>query len=212
MKRITRQRELAFLRRYQTDAQVLDVGAGTRVPATYRKVFPNRVCVDIDVAQQPHIVADVVDLPFDDESHQTVLCLEMFEHLKEPQKAADELYRILRKGGTLILTTRFLYPLHNVPGDYLRYTPYMLKEIFNKWTIETLEFEAEAFTAIGILLQRVGLQTELHGGKLTKAFVYGLAWFFTKLDWLIKAEYGEIERANKTEGVFSPGIYMVLRK
>ena len=212
MKRITRQLELKFLRNYQTTDEVLDVGAGTRIAPTYKKLFPNRICVDIDEKQQPDIVADVVDLPFDDESHQTVLCLEMFEHLKEPQKAADELYRILRKGGRLILTTRFLYPLHNVPEDYLRYTPYMLREIFKKWTIEKLEFESEAFTAMGILLQRVGLQTELHGGKLTKAFVYGLAWVFTKLDWLIKAEYGEIERANKTKGVFSPGIYMVLRK
>jgi SAM-dependent methyltransferase len=141
-----------------------------------------------------------------------VLCIEVLDHLKEPQKAADELYRILRPGGTLIMTTRFLYPIHSVPHDYLRYTPYMLQEIFKKWTIEKLEFEAEAFTAMGILLQRVGLQCELHGGKLTKAFVYGLAWVFTKLDWLIKAEYGEIERANKTKGVFSPGMYMVLRK
>lgn len=210
MKKLTRKAQVNFLSPYQTADQVLDVGAGVSPP--YKKLFPNRLRIDIDKAQQPDIVADVTNLPFDDESYGTVLCIEVFEHLKEPQKAADELYRILRKGGTLLLTTRFLYPLHNVPGDFLRYTPYMLREIFKKWNIEKLEFEAEAFTAIGILLQRVGLQTELRGGKITKALVYGLAWAFTKLDWLVKAQYGEVERANKTDGVFSPGIYMVLKK
>jgi SAM-dependent methyltransferase len=212
MKRLTRRIQLDFLRPYQTTNEVLDIGAGTVVHPPYRKLFPNRVCVDIDESKKPDIVADITSLPFDDESYDFVLCIEVLDHLKEPRKAADELYRILRKGGTLIMTTRFIYPVHSVPHDYLRYTPFMLEEIFKQWKIEELKFESEAFTAIGILLQRIGFQTELRGGKLTKAAVYFLAWVFTKLDWLVKAQYGEIERAHKTEGVFTTGIYMILRK
>jgi SAM-dependent methyltransferase len=209
MKRYTRIAELNFLKQFETKDTVLDIGAGK---PPYRKLFPNRVSVDINEKLNPDVVGDIYDLPFDDSSQDTVLCIEVFEHLKEPQKAADELHRILKKGGVLIFATRFLYPLHDVPGDYWRYTPYVLKEIFRKWNIEKLEFESEPFTAIGILLQRIGFQTELRGGKLTKAVVYSLAWLFTKLDWLVKAQYGEIGRINKIEGAFSTGIYMVLRK
>src|SRR3989344_861417 len=209
MKRLTRKVQLAFLEQYRTTDKVLDIGAG-RPP--YGRFFPNRISVDIDKAHNPDIVADVTKLPFADESYGMVLCVELFEHLQDPQKAADELHRILRKGGRLVLTTRFLYPLHSVPGDYWRFTPYILKEIFKKWHIEKLEYESEPFSAMGILLQRIGLQTDLYCGKPTKALVYALSWFFTKLDWLVKAQYGEIERTTETEGVFSTGIYMVLKK
>jgi SAM-dependent methyltransferase len=210
MKKITRKAQLKFLKPYRTSEVVLDIGAGKNPP--YQRLFPKRLRLDVDPHMEPDILGDIMNLPFKNESQNTVLCLEVFEHLKEPERAVRELHRIMKKDGILILTTRFIYPLHNVPGDYWRYTPYILREIFKDWTVEKLEFESGSFTAIGILLQRLGLQSEFRGGKFSKAFIYLAAWIFTKLDWLVKKQYGEIERTHETDGVFSTGIYMVLRK
>ena len=48
-------------------------------------------------------LADAVDLPFDDESFDIVICNASFHHYEEPKKAISEMNRILRPGGALIL-------------------------------------------------------------------------------------------------------------
>jgi SAM-dependent methyltransferase len=44
-------------------------------------------------------------LPLQEKSHHLVICSEVVEHLEKPQKLLRELFRILRPGGFLILTT-----------------------------------------------------------------------------------------------------------
>jgi methionine biosynthesis protein MetW len=49
-------------------------------------------------------VADASDLPFADRSFDVVVCVEVLEHLFEPQRALAEAHRLLREGGRLIAT------------------------------------------------------------------------------------------------------------
>jgi SAM-dependent methyltransferase len=44
------------------------------------------------------------EIPLPDGSFDVVACLEVFEHLVEPHRAASEIFRVLRPGGTLIAT------------------------------------------------------------------------------------------------------------
>lgn len=48
-------------------------------------------------------IADVVNLPFADQSFDILLCNASFHHYEEPDKAISEMHRVLRPGGTLIL-------------------------------------------------------------------------------------------------------------
>lgn len=50
------------------------------------------------------LTCDAHELPFKDESYDFVICAEVLEHLQDPQKAAAELTRVLKKGGTLLAT------------------------------------------------------------------------------------------------------------
>lgn len=75
---------------------------------------------------RPHVFADASRLPFANASVGTVLMLEVLEHLREPQQALREAARVLRSGGRLLLTVPFLYPVHDAPHDYQRYTCYGL--------------------------------------------------------------------------------------
>ena len=48
------------------------------------------------------VVADIRNLPFEDQSFDLILCNHVLEHISDDRKAMIELYRVLKKGGTLI--------------------------------------------------------------------------------------------------------------
>jgi ubiquinone/menaquinone biosynthesis C-methylase UbiE len=71
-------------------------------------------------------------LPIREASLDCVLCTEVLEHVRDPATALQEIARVLRGGGYLILTVPFLVELHEEPEDYYRYTShglaYLLRE------------------------------------------------------------------------------------
>ncbi len=211
--KITRKHFDAFLSRYATDERVLDIGAGwVSTNHSYTKYFPNRHTVDIDSSRKPDTVADIHALPFSDSSEGYIVSTEVLEHCHDPKTAIAEIYRVLRPGGTLVLTTRFVYPLHDTPHDYFRFTKYGLQKLFEGWEIVELIPETATFSALGALLQRIGFQTELRGGKLTKAIVYCVAHILQSFDGLIRAEYGDIGRTKADDHIMTTGYYLVARK
>lgn len=50
------------------------------------------------------VIDDAAALPFDSESFDFVLCIEVLEHLFRPDLAASEIARVLRPGGTVLIT------------------------------------------------------------------------------------------------------------
>jgi len=51
-----------------------------------------------------YILSDAHRLPFKERSFNTVICEEVLEHLQTPPKAINEIHRVLKKGGTTIIT------------------------------------------------------------------------------------------------------------
>lgn len=64
------------------------------------------------------IVSDILNIPVEDESYDVVLCTEVLEHVPDPISALKEMTRILRKGGTLIVTAPFCSLTHFAPYHY----------------------------------------------------------------------------------------------
>jgi SAM-dependent methyltransferase len=114
-------------------------------------IFPNRTTVDIDPARKPDVVADAHALPFPDASFELVLCTEVLEHLVNPPQAIAEMYRVLTPGGTLILTTRFVYPLHDAPHDYFRFTRFGLEKLLEHWSDVSITPELSTMATLGCL-------------------------------------------------------------
>lgn len=81
-------------------------------------------------------------LPFRDGSFDTVLLSDVLEHLPEAGLAFQEVFRILRPGGHLLLNTPFLYPVHEAPHDYLRHTRYSLQRHSELVGFEVIELRA----------------------------------------------------------------------
>ena len=52
---------------------------------------------------------DAHSIPYPDNTFNTILALEVFEHLHDPVVAAREIIRVLQPGGLAILSTPFMF-------------------------------------------------------------------------------------------------------
>lgn len=105
----------------------------------YRDTIPQEninsyLCLDIEEYPDVDIVADVQHMPqVHDEIFDSVICTQVLEHVPNPFLAINELYRVLRPGGTLFLTVPFLNNLHMKPHDYWRFTEYSMRLLLNSF-------------------------------------------------------------------------------
>jgi 2-polyprenyl-3-methyl-5-hydroxy-6-metoxy-1,4-benzoquinol methylase len=51
-----------------------------------------------------------------------VICEQVLEHVVDPIKAVKTLFRLAMPGGTVVVSTPFLIPVHGAPGDFWRFT------------------------------------------------------------------------------------------
>lgn len=69
--------------------------------------FANYICGDLftDGYTYPEYVQnmDVLNLPFNDNSFDLIICNHVLEHIDDEKKALESLYRVLKKSGTAIL-------------------------------------------------------------------------------------------------------------
>ena len=208
-KKITRQKLNFFLKQHASSKKTLDIGCGNKY---YNDLFTNKINIDIDKNRQPDIVASVYDLPFNDNEFDNILCLEVLEHLFEPAKAIAEMNRVLKPDGKLILSTRFIFPLHDAPEDYFRYTKYGLQRLFKNWQVKSLESETHSLESIAVLLQRLIFQVKYKNNKILKLFLLFLTKIFLFLNKFIKQEFGNIEQTKTEKDVLTSGYYLVAFK
>jgi SAM-dependent methyltransferase len=206
--KITRPRLRSFLETQRTSQRVLDVGASAN---THTDLFPNVVRGDIRLVAGNELVYDAHHLPFADASLPVVLCTEVLEHCHDPQRVVDECWRVLAPGGRLVLTTRFVFPIHDAPGDYYRYTVYGLRHLLRAYDQVTIQPETTTVETLAVLLQRLIYQAEwrLPGAKIALGL---LARLVLASRHLIRAEYGSIQRTQREDHIMASGYYVVAHK
>lgn len=92
--------------------------------------FINAKVETLNIVEGEDIHADICDtIPIADSSYDAVICFEVLEHTSNPFLAIRELRRVLKKGGTLYLTTPFMFRIHNPLPDNWRFTEHGLKEL-----------------------------------------------------------------------------------
>jgi len=211
-RKITRPRLEAFLRHYASADLTLDIGSGN---SPYSNIFPNRKTVEVSPrpGHEPDYVADAHDLSvIQNESFDVVLCTEVLEHLHTPQKAIDEMYRVLKPGGKLILTTRFIFPLHETPVDYFRYTKYGLCHLLKKFDKTLIEEETDTVECLAVLYQRLGFQCDTLFLRPFKVFWFLLAKVTMFFSWIITRQYSDIHNSKEEGSILCSSYYVVCVK
>ena len=96
------------------------------------------------------------DIPFPDESFDSILCTEVLEHAINPEALVAEMRRVLRRGGTMVVTVPFSARVHYVPYDFHRFTRYRLKQLF--WGTGKVEVE-ERGNDIAVIANKIVVAT-----------------------------------------------------
>jgi SAM-dependent methyltransferase len=112
-------------------SRVLDAGAGE---SRYARLFDRHRYVALDLAVGDvawnysglDLFGDLESLPLAANSFDAAINVVTLEHVKRPQLAIDELARVLRPGGRLLLVVPLEWEVHQAPHDYFRYTCYGL--------------------------------------------------------------------------------------
>lgn len=111
-------------------AKVLNVGAGGEIEGLLRQYASSRIfdvqSLDIDPARTPDIEGDLSTHDFAGAEFDVIVLSEVLEHICTPDAAVNNALAGLKSGGLLVLTTPFLFPIHDRPHDYYRYTKYGL--------------------------------------------------------------------------------------
>ena len=106
----------------QLAGRILVVGAGYDNCKSLLPLADSIITVDLISTPSVDIVADVQSLPFDSNSFDHIVCLEVVEHVYDLQAAASEMIRITRPGGKIVVSSPFLFRIHGDPLDFRRLT------------------------------------------------------------------------------------------
>lgn len=130
------------------NGNLLDIGCG-EMP--YKKeILSNRkvtkyVGLDIFGALEykkgvkPDYFWDGIKMPFEDGLFDSGFATEVLEHCPDPLMTLTEINRVLKPDSPLILTVPYLWPTHESPFDFYRYTPFALKNLLEQSGFKQIE-------------------------------------------------------------------------
>lgn len=153
------------IRRIFTEKRrIIDIGGGLRIDRKRNNRFnegaaawmlplaakTEYLILDKVADYHPDIVGDIHALPFPDASEEAIICIAVLEHVENPMRAMDEIYRVLKPGGFAFIYVPFLYYYHAYPGYYGDYW---------RFTKDTLELFGKRFSSCEIAPVRGALET-----------------------------------------------------
>lgn len=108
----------------------LEIGSGERAVD-----HPNLVRMDVKLTAHVDVVGDAHAMPFLPGSFDFVFSIAVFEHLRQPFVAADEIYRVLRDGGYICHDCNFVFAYHGYPHHYFNASLQGMEQVFQRFRV-----------------------------------------------------------------------------
>ena len=164
---------------------VIDIGCGN-CPFEYLVDKQKAQYIGVDVADADKwdyenskiVTYDGKNLPFATNSVDHFICTEVLEHVPDPHDLIADMHRVLKPGGSGIVTIPWSARFHYKPYDYHRYTPSTLTTLFAAFSTVTILNRGTDISAI------VNKSIVLYLGNLT-TLTQSLLWLPIKILLLI---------------------------
>lgn len=181
---------------------ILDAGSGEGDRYKNFFKFDKYIKLDINKDSGADIIGSVENIPLGDSSVDSIVSTQVLEHVKNPQKAVGEFYRVLKSGGHCLVTVPQLNELHEEPRDYFRFTKYGLEEIFSNAGFKIVLIDQRGGFWSAKMQVQIRYAIDLfHLNKISL-----LRWIFQPFIWLngmtaVLIDFFDKSRANKKHAI-----------
>lgn len=158
---------------------VLVIGGGTvgRVIAPYYQDDSVEVIAfDIYASENTQLIADAHQIPLAAGSVDAVVIMAVLEHVVDPWRVSEEIYRVLKPGGAVFAETPFLQHVHEGPYDFTRFTESGHRYLFRRFEHVDSGVVGGLGTQLAWSLESFvrGLTRSLLAGKIARLLFYWL--------------------------------------
>ncbi|HEY8970187.1 MAG TPA: class I SAM-dependent methyltransferase, partial [Puia sp.] len=135
-------------------------------------------------ATRPDLLWDGRTIPLAAGCMDSVMLTEVLEHCFDPARLLQETWRVLRKGGYLFITVPFLWPLHDMPYDEYRYTPFSLEKHLRNAGYRNIQvkalggWNASLGQMLALWLNRSGLSNKIRRILSSSFIKRAIAWLY----------------------------------
>ncbi|WP_169703791.1 methyltransferase domain-containing protein [Candidatus Kuenenia stuttgartensis] len=146
---------------------VLDIGGFDGI---FKNYYKNGKYLNVDIIDGPQIdlVADLANMKeIESNTIGGIICVSVIEHTLNPESAIREIYRCLKPGGKAFVSSPWLFEMHMMPNDYLRFSSYMCEKYFNAFDIIGVNYTNSYF----------GLLAHIAQHNIFLRLTFGLAFF-----------------------------------
>jgi SAM-dependent methyltransferase len=124
--------------------KLLDFGCGTK---PYKDIIDVEEYIGLDIEESGHthkmdqidVYYDGKTIPFEDNYFDSVLTSEVFEHVFNLEEILNEIFRVLKPGGYMVITVPFVWEEHEIPYDFARYTSFGIEHLLKKTGFEIID-------------------------------------------------------------------------
>ena len=158
---------------HRITGRTLDVGCGSK---PYEALYSASEYIGLEYDtpenrenKQAEHFYDGETFPFDDGNFDSLVANEVFEHVFNPDRFLQEIQRVLKPGGKLLLTMPFVWDEHEQPHDFARYSSFGIRHLLEKHGFEIVE-QRKSMDDIRVIFQ------------LINAYIYKIT--ITKNGWI----------------------------
>lgn len=180
------------------DGLVLDHGAGHQ-----REIYPHVIQLEMVRYPTTDVVGRAEALPFRDDAFDAVYSSAVLEHVENPHIATDEIHRVTKPGGVVLLRVAFMQPYHAYPGHYFNTTVDGLSYLCREFQPIVLGWDPTAAHMLRWVLTEFveGMEPEARGQALRMTLEEILIRFGEE-------DYGPFEKIDdETQKMLTPCVY-----
>ncbi len=190
--------ELVFQKRERPNVLVIGGGiVGQGMEGVYRSPI-HFMETDISLGPRTNMICDAHDLPFLDGTFDGVIAQAVLEHVVDPYRCAEEIYRVLSPQGIVYAETPFMQQVHGGRYDFTRFTHIGHRRLFRRFD----EIDSGVICGPGMALAwsyRYFLLSFVHSRiaiRLVDAFAHFTSFWLKYFDRYLAKKPGALDAAS----------------
>ena len=168
----------------QKNKIILDVGCGDREKEKYIDKSTDNLYIGIDIFGNldPNVQCSANALPFADSQIDFIICDSVLEHVYDPISIVNEIFRVLKPGGSGYFVVPFSYKNHGAPFDFFRYTKSGLHTLLRDYSKIHIYPFGGFMHSLGHMIESFYPHLPFGIGRIFKGIHNILFFFLNKID------------------------------